>query len=78
MHLHPMLPAGPAYPGLLLFKMLLVGIWNDGLNDEAVEDMANSNLHIMRFLGLFLEDDAPDHSMLSRSRTRLTAAQGMG
>ncbi len=40
----------PAYPGLLLFKMLLVGIWNGGLSDESVEDMANSNLHVMRFL----------------------------
>lgn len=64
----------PAYPGLLLFKMLLVGIWNGGLSDEAVEDMANSNLHVMRFLGLNLEDDVPDHSVLSRFRTRLTAA----
>ncbi len=35
----------PAYSGLLLFKMLLVGIWNGGLSDESVEDMANSNLH---------------------------------
>ena len=64
----------PAYRGLLLFKMLLVGIWNGGLSDEAVEDMANSNLHVMRFLGLSLEDDVPDHSVLSRFRTRLTAA----
>src|SRR6187431_1668617 len=52
----------PAYPGLLLFKMLLAGIWNGGLSDEAVEDMANSNLHVMHFLGLCLEDDVPDHS----------------
>ncbi len=65
----------PAYPGLLLFKMLLVGIWNGGLSDESVEDMANANLHVMRFLGLDLEDDVPDHSVLSRFRTRLTAAQ---
>jgi transposase, IS5 family len=64
----------PAYPGSLLFKMLLVGIWNGGLSDEAVEDMANSNLHVMRFLGLNLEDDVPDHSVLSRFRTRLTTA----
>lgn len=64
----------PAYSGLLLFKMLLVGIWNGGLSDESVEDMANSNLHVMRFLGLSLEDDVPDHSVLSRFRTRLTAA----
>lgn len=64
----------PAYPGLLLFKMLLAGIWHGGLSDEAVEDMANSNLHVMRFLGLNLEDDVPDHSVLSRFRTRLTTA----
>lgn len=37
--------------------------------------MANSNLHVMRFLGLYLEDDVPDHSVLSRFRTRLTAAR---
>ena len=36
--------------------------------------MANSNLHAMRFLGLSLEDAVPDHSVLSRFRTRLTAA----
>lgn len=65
----------PAYPGILLFKMLLVGLWNGGLSDESVEDMANVNLHVMRFLGLDLEDNVPDHSVLSRFRTRLTAAQ---
>lgn len=31
----------PAYSGLLLFKMVLVGIWNGGLSDESVENMAN-------------------------------------
>lgn len=65
----------PAYPGLLLFKMMLVGIWNGGLSNEAIEDMANSNLHVMRFLELSLEDDVPDHSVLSRFRTRLTKAE---
>ena len=44
-----------------------------GLSDESVEDMANSNLHVMRFLSLSFEDDVPDHSVLSRFRTRLTA-----
>ena len=43
--------------------MLLVGIWQNGLSDEAVEDMANASLHVMRFLGLSLEDDVPDHSV---------------
>ena len=42
----------PVYSGLLLFKVLLVGIWNDGLSNEAIEYMANSNLHVMRFLEL--------------------------
>lgn len=65
----------PAYSGILLFKMLLVGIWNGGLSDEAIEDMANSNLHVMRFLKLSIEDDVPDHSVLSRFRTRLTKAK---
>jgi len=43
------------------------------LSAKAV-DMANSNLHVMRFLRLSLEDDVPDHSVLSRFRTRLTVA----
>jgi len=75
-HYHPKadVVGRPAYPGILLFKMLLVGIWNGGLSDEAVEDMANSNLHVMRFLNIKLEDDVPDHSVLSRFRTALTKA----
>jgi len=64
--------------GLLLFKMLLFGIWNGSLIDETVEDMANSNLHEMRFLGLSLEDDEPDHSVLSRFRTRTDGSKSMG
>ncbi|PXW91213.1 hypothetical protein C8R34_101122 [Nitrosomonas sp. Nm84] len=35
------------YSRLLLFKMLLVGMWNGGLSDESMEDLANSNLHVM-------------------------------
>ncbi|WP_295625550.1 transposase, partial [uncultured Nitrosomonas sp.] len=58
----------PGYPGLLLFKMLLSGIWHGGLSDESVEDMANANLHVMRFFGLSLEHDVPNHSVLSRFR----------
>ncbi|MGR8930906.1 MAG: transposase [Gammaproteobacteria bacterium] len=37
-----------------------------------VEDIANADLHEMRFLGLALEDDVPDHSVLSHFRSRLT------
>jgi hypothetical protein len=37
--------------------------------------MANVNLHVLCFLGLSLEDNVPDHSVLSRFRTRLTKAE---
>jgi IS5 family transposase len=64
-----------AYSGLLPLKMLLVGIWNEGLSDELVENMANSSLHVMRFLSLSVKDDVPvGHSVLSCFRTRLTLA----
>jgi|CXWL01.1.fsa_nt_gi IS5 family transposase len=33
-----------AYPGTVI-QNTLAGIWRGGLSDEAVEDMANSNLH---------------------------------
>jgi transposase, IS5 family len=46
-----------------------------GLSDESVEDMANANLYVMRFLNPSLEDEVSDHSVLSRFRTRLTAAK---
>jgi transposase, IS5 family len=55
--------------------MLLVGLWHWGLSDQAVEDMANVNLHVLCFLGLLLEDDVPNHLVLSRFRTKLAKAQ---
>ena len=61
-----------SYSGLLLFKMLLVGVWNGSLSDRLVEEMLNENLSAMAFCGLRLEDQVPDHSRLSRFRTLLT------
>jgi len=61
----------PAYSGLLLFKMLLLGIWY-GLSDEKVEESVNDSLSMMRFCDLDIEDRVPDHSVLSRFRTELT------
>lgn len=37
--------------------------------------MANVNLHVLCFLGLSLENDVPDHSVLSLFRTKLTKVQ---
>ena len=64
------------YGGVLLFKMLLLGIWND-LSDMKTEDYVNDSLSAMRFCGLDLEDSVPDHSTLSRFRTDLTKNKGM-
>lgn len=61
----------PSYDGLLLFKMLLIGIWYD-LSDREVEEMANENLSAMKFCGLQLENEVPDHSSLCRFRKQLT------
>ncbi len=62
----------PSYPGLLLFKMQLLQIWYN-LSDPGVEDFVNDSLGSMRFCGLQLEDDVPDHSTLSRFRSELTS-----
>lgn len=61
----------PAYGSILLFKMLLIGIWND-LSDERTELHVNDSLSAMKFCGLELEDIVPDHSTLSRFRSHLT------
>lgn len=59
------------YSGLLLFKMLLIGIWNN-FSDVQTEDYLNDSLSAMHFCDLDLEDSVPDHSTLSRFRTTLT------
>lgn len=61
----------PSYSGLLLFKMTLLQTWY-GLSDYEVEERVNDSLSFMKFVGLALEDDVPDHSVLSRFRTELT------
>jgi IS5 family transposase len=61
----------PSYPGLLLFKMMLLQNWYR-LSDPEVEEMVNENLSAMAFCGLQIEDDVPDHSVISRFRKELT------
>jgi len=60
----------PSYEGILLFKMLLLGTWY-GLSDESVEEMVLDSLSAMKFCGLDLEEEVPDHSTLSRFRKML-------
>ncbi len=66
----------PSHSGLLLFKMLLVGYWNGGLSDRDVEEMVMENLSAMSFCGLQLESNVPDHSCLSRFRSKLADNEG--
>lgn len=66
----------PGYSGLLLFKMLLIGIWNGGLSDRDIETMCNENLSAMAFCDLQLESEVPDHSCLSRFRSALAKNDG--
>jgi IS5 family transposase len=60
-----------SYSGLLLFKMSLLQTWY-GLSDYEVEEKVNDSLSFMKFVGLTLEDDVPDNSVLSRFRSELT------
>jgi len=55
----------PSYGGLLLFKMCLLQTWY-GLSDYEVEEKVNDSLSFMQFIGLQLEDEVPDHSVISR------------
>lgn len=61
----------PAYPPIILFKMLLLQTWYS-LSDEGVEEMVNDTLSANEFCGLKIEDTVPDHSTLSRFRKELT------
>lgn len=65
----------PSYSGLLLFKMCLLQTWYN-LSDYELEERVNDCLSFMKFLGLTLEDDVPDHSVISRFRTQLTSKNG--
>lgn len=60
----------PSYPPMMLFKILLIQRWYN-LSDPAVEDALNDRKSFARFVGLSLDQAAPDHSVISRFRTRL-------
>ncbi len=61
----------PSYPGILLFKMTLLQTWY-GLSDYEVEDQVKDRISFSRFVGVSMEEDVPDHSVISRFRSELT------
>jgi len=65
-------PGSPSYPGLVLLRCLLLGIWHD-LSDPSLEKAIADRLSFRRFAGLSLHDHVPDHSTLWRFRAELAA-----
>ncbi len=61
----------PSYPALMMFKVLLLQRWY-GLSDPAMEAALFDRVSFLRFAGLSLEDETPDHSTIWRFRERLT------
>jgi len=62
----------PPYNPVLLLKMLLVSyLYN--LSERQVEEVANFHLPVKHFLGLAVNQPAPDHSTLTLFKERLLA-----
>jgi IS5 family transposase len=60
----------PPIDVLLMFKALLLQQWYR-LSDGELEEALNDRMSFRRFVGLSLEDAAPDHTTLCRFRNRL-------
>ena len=60
----------PAYPPLLMVKAMLLAQWYE-LSDEQLEQALWDRISFRRFVGLGLDDDAPDRSTVSRFRLQL-------
>jgi IS5 family transposase len=65
----------PGYPPLLMLKALLLQQWYS-LSDPGLEESLIDRLSFRRFVGLALDETAPDHSTISRFRSALVA-QGL-
>lgn len=57
----------PAFPPLMLLKILLLQSWY-GLGDPEMEEALGDRLSFRRFVGLSLGEKVPDHSTLCRFR----------
>ncbi len=62
----------PSYPPLLMVKVLLLEQWYN-LSDPQMEETLGDRISFRRFVGLGLQENAPDHSTISRFRTALAA-----
>ena len=69
-HLYASKRGVPAYPPLMMFKILILQAWYN-LSDEALEEQIARDLMFRRFIGLSLSDAVPDHSTIWRFRNLL-------
>ena len=60
----------PAYRPLVMLRALLLQQWYS-LSDPELEEALSDRLSFRRFVGLSLEEEVPDHSTLSRYRSKL-------
>jgi transposase, IS5 family len=60
----------PSYPLLVLFKIMLLQQWY-GLSDPRTEEAVGDSISFRHFAGLSLADPVPDHSTISRFRSKL-------
>jgi len=74
--LHRAAKGEPAYPPLMMFKVLLLQRWY-GLSDPAMEAALFDRLSFLRFVGLSAEDETPDHTTIWRFREAVSRA-GLG
>ena len=68
-------PGRPPKQALMMLKALLLQQWY-GLSDADLEETLNDRMSFRRFVGLGLEEAAPDHTTLCRFRNHL-AEQGL-
>lgn len=71
--LHRAAKGEPAYPPLMMFKVLLLQRWY-GLSDPGMEAALSDRLSFLRFAGLSAEDETPDHTTIWRFREAVSKA----
>ena len=65
----------PPYPPVVILKMLVI-TYLYRFSERQVEEATNFNLAIKEFVGLAVDERAPDHSTLSEFNRRLREAGG--
>ena len=66
-NLYSSVRGAPAYPPLMMFKILILQAWYN-LSDEALEKQIARDLMFRRFIDLSLSESVPDHSSIWRFR----------